>query len=171
MSALYKTDLARWLQEPAAMLKARQFDALDLDNLVKELERMARQEGPRLWEHLRELLVWFLVWNYASDQRLHHLHWYMRMGNERVALEVLLGCSPSLRGDALEDFQACSQHGWEVASEETGFPAETFPETCPRMVQQVIHHGFGPMGAHELETRPSGLDSDPRCWPDEEDAP
>jgi hypothetical protein len=170
-AALYEQDLARWFQEQAALLQARRFDALDLDHLIEELESVRRQDAHRLWEHLRELLVWFLAWNYAPDQRLHHPQWYVRTVNERVAIEVILGCSPSLRVDLVEDLPGCYAHGREVASEETGLPLETFPEACPWTVQQVINHSFWPMGAHELETRPIGLTLDPTRWPDEDFVP
>jgi Domain of unknown function DUF29 len=165
---LYEQDLALWFQEQAALLKARRFEALDLDHLVEELESLRRQDACRLWHHLRELLVWCLAWTYAPDQRLRHPQWYVRTVNERVVLEVILGGSPSLRAALVEDFQACYAHGREVAREETGVPLETFPAACPWTVQQVIAHGFWPTGGHELETRPVGLERDPTWWPEEE---
>ena len=36
-SDLYDTDFYRWTQEQAALLEARQFDALDIPNLVEEI--------------------------------------------------------------------------------------------------------------------------------------
>ena len=131
MSTVYDTDLAAWAEAQAALLKTRRIDGLDLDHLIDELESLRRQDTHRLWEHLCELLVWFLAWNYASEQRLPHAWWYVRTVDERVTIEVILGSSLSLQTALVEDLPECYAHGREVASEETGLPLEIFPETCP----------------------------------------
>jgi len=41
---LYNQDFYAWVQEQAALLKARQFEALDLDNLIEEVESITCQE-------------------------------------------------------------------------------------------------------------------------------
>ena len=53
---LYDQDFYAWVQAQAALLKARQFDALDLDNLIEEVESIARQERHLLWHRFRTLL-------------------------------------------------------------------------------------------------------------------
>jgi len=40
LAQLYETDRARWLDATIERLKAREFDALDLANLIDELEGM-----------------------------------------------------------------------------------------------------------------------------------
>jgi Domain of unknown function DUF29 len=152
-SDLYKQDLARWGQETAALLRAGRLREVDLAAVAEELDSLGRGDKHRLWQHLRDLCVWFMAWNYAVGQRLAHPHWYVRIVNERVGIQVIVGCSPSLRPTLAEDLAGAWAHGREAASEETGLPMETFPEACPWTAAQVIHSCFWPMGDHELSTR------------------
>ena len=41
---LYETDDLQWLEETIALLKNRQFEALDLDNLIEELEDLGSEK-------------------------------------------------------------------------------------------------------------------------------
>jgi len=156
---LYKQDLARWGQETAALLRAGRLREVDLEAVAEELDSLGRGDSHRLWEHLRELLAWFLAWNYTPAQRLQHPHWYVRVVSYRTLIKIMLDVSPSLRPDVAEDLAECYAHAREVASEETGLPLETFPETCPWTAAQVIHSCFWPMGDHELSTQPIWVDA------------
>jgi len=157
---LYKQDLTRWGQETAALLRAGRLREVDLEAVAEELESLGRGDKHRLWQHLRDVCVWFMAWNYAVDQRLAHPHWYVRTVNERVAIQVIVGCSPSLRPTLAEDLAEAWAHGREVASEETALPLETFPETCPWTAAQVIHSCFWPLGDHERSTQPIWVGED-----------
>jgi hypothetical protein len=151
---LYHEDLARWGQATAALVRAGRFSEIDLAALAEELEGLGTGDDHRLWAHLRELLVWFLSWNYAPDQRLAHPWWYVRTVNERVAIEIILGCSPSLRPVLTQALPQCYAMAREIAAEEAGLAIETFPAACPWTANQVVHSCFWPMGDHELSTRP-----------------
>lgn len=149
---LYKQDLARWGTETAGLLRAGRLSEVDLEAVADELDSPGR--GHRLPTHLQDLCAWFITWNYAVPQRLAHPHWYVRTVQERVQIEVIVGTSPSLRPRLAADLADAWGHGREVASEETGLPLDTFPETCPCTAAQVIHASFWPMGDHELSTQP-----------------
>ncbi len=151
---LYKHDLARWGTETAALLRDGNLNAVDLAAVAEELESFGPGDSHRLWEHLRELLAWFLAWNYAPNQRLKHPHWYVRVVEYRTLIKIILDVSPSLRPDVAEDLAECYAHAREVASEESGLPLATFPETCPWTAAQVLHSCFWPMGDHERSTQP-----------------
>jgi len=59
---LYDQDFYTWVLVQAALLKARQCDALDLDNLIEEVESIARQERHLLWHRFRTLLTHLVAW-------------------------------------------------------------------------------------------------------------
>jgi len=44
----YQTDFYSWTQQQAALLKARKFNELDFDNLIKEIESMGASEKKEL---------------------------------------------------------------------------------------------------------------------------
>jgi hypothetical protein len=151
---LYQQDLARWGTETAALLRTGRLSAVDLEAVAEELDSLGRGDAHRLWGHLRELCVWFMAWNYAVAQRLAHPHWYVRTVSKRTDIRAILWTSPSLRPTLAADLAEAWEHGREVASEETGLPLDTFPETCPWTAAQVIHSCFWPMGDHERSTQP-----------------
>jgi hypothetical protein len=167
-TALYDQDLAQWGTQTAALLRAGELERVDLEAVAEELDSLGSSVPVCAGSVLKDLLVWFLAWNYAPDQRPAHPHWYVRIGNQRIVLDVLLGCSPSLRPRVVQELADAYARAREVAGEETGLPLEAFPETCPWPVQQVVRQGFWPMGCEEQETRPVGLDVDPQAWNEEE---
>jgi len=57
---LYAQDFYRWTQEQAALLEARQWEALDLLHLIEELESLGRRERHALYDGLIVLLAHLL---------------------------------------------------------------------------------------------------------------
>jgi hypothetical protein len=61
---LYKQDFYRWTREQAALLEARQFDALDMANLVEEITSLGLSQKHALGSHLKNLVMHLLKWHY-----------------------------------------------------------------------------------------------------------
>ena len=64
-SSLYETDYQRWLQTMVHHLQKRNFDAIDWNHLIEELESMGKSEKrallsllTRLLEHVLKLAYW-----------------------------------------------------------------------------------------------------------------
>ena len=53
----YDEDLALWLNEQAALLRARQFADLDIDTLAEEIESAARGLGCEIVDRLAAILA------------------------------------------------------------------------------------------------------------------
>ncbi len=66
---LYESDFYLWLSTTAQLLRNGNFSDLDLDNLIEEIEGMARKEKQVLKSNLRILLMHLLKWKYQSDKR------------------------------------------------------------------------------------------------------
>ena len=58
--SLYESDFLRWTQDTVAKLKARDFDHLDLENLIEEVETLGRSEKQELESRLETLLAHLL---------------------------------------------------------------------------------------------------------------
>ena len=144
--AAYVQDLAAWGQATAALLRAGKLAQVALDAVAEELESLWKGDAHRLWTHLRELLVWFLAWNYAPAQREQHAHWYVRIVEERTQIGIILKTSSSLRPTLAEDLAEAYAYAREVTSEETGLPLAAFPEAYPWTATQVVHQRFWPLG-------------------------
>lgn len=55
-SKLYEQDFYRWTREQAALLEARQFDALDMANLVEEITSLGISQKHALGSHLKRMI-------------------------------------------------------------------------------------------------------------------
>ena len=59
LKQLYDVDDAQWLEETVNLLKKHQFQQLDLDNLIEELEDLGKLKQWMLWLFpLNVLILW-----------------------------------------------------------------------------------------------------------------
>jgi hypothetical protein len=87
MAALYEEDFVLWTEKTAEQLKRKDFAALDLANLIEEVESMGRSEKQAitslltvLIEHLLKLAYW------ESERQRNARQWIVEIANFRVQL-------------------------------------------------------------------------------------
>ena len=97
-SNLYETDYNQWIQETVQQLRSQNFNDVDWDNLIEEIESMGRNDKralisllTRLLEHLLKLSYW------ESEKQLSGNHWAAEIVNFRSLIHTRLEDSPSLR--------------------------------------------------------------------------
>ncbi|MGL5035399.1 MAG: DUF29 domain-containing protein, partial [Microcystaceae cyanobacterium] len=54
---LYETDFNQWIEETAQSLKEGNFQALDLANLIEEIESMGRRDKREVCSRMKVLLM------------------------------------------------------------------------------------------------------------------
>ena len=138
----YDHDYHAWLTRQADLLAERRFDDLDLDNLIDEIQALARSEKREIENRLNVLLVHLLKWTYQPAQRSGG--WRSTIIEQRARLLKRLQDSPSLRGypgEVLDEEYAIAR---EKAAAETGLRATTFPKSCPYTIDQVLDPDFLP---------------------------
>ena len=108
----YRTDVYAWTKDQAALLRAQRFEAIDLDNVVEEIESLGNELAHAveshlivLGEHLLKLLV--------SADRDPRRGWRLSAAEARRSIERRLRKSPSLRRELPEMFD----DGWESMRE------------------------------------------------------
>jgi Domain of unknown function DUF29 len=117
---LYTCDLVAWLDDTAIKLKQRQFDEIDIDSLVEEIEGLAGRDRRELKNRLIVLLshlIKRLYVNLPDDYR----GWELTIREQRRQLGDLLEQSPSLRNYWIEVFSVA----WDTALSET---REEYPQ-------------------------------------------
>jgi hypothetical protein len=122
---LYEQDLAAWFGDTIAKLKARQFDAIDVESLIEELEGLAGRDRRELKHRLTVLLAHLLkrlYVNRAEDYR----GWELTIREQRNQLSDLLEQSPSLRNYGMESFEVVWQRALSDVRAE--YPNTQFPE-------------------------------------------
>jgi hypothetical protein len=123
---LYEQDLAAWFDDTIAKLRAKDFDAIDIDSLIEEIEGLAGRDRRELKNRLTILLAHFLKRLYVNTPE-NYRGWELTIREQRNQLSDLLEQSPSLRNYLVNNFSVIWQRALsDVQAEylDTQFPEE-----------------------------------------------
>lgn len=137
---LYERDYFTWLQETALALKNQRWEAVDLPNLIEELESMGRSEKNALRSNLVIVLLHLLKWQYQpskqSDSWLNSIH--------QLRIELALEDSPSLQPYLEDIFLSCYIKARRLAATETRLEELVFPVVPPYTLAEAVNSSFLP---------------------------
>ena len=142
MPNLYDTDFYAWTVATAQLLRERDFEKVDWDNLIEEIETLGRSERQQLLSRLEILLGHLLKWQYQRDRHSHS--WEATIREQRRKIERLLKDNPSLRPFLLEAIALGYEDAIDLAVRETNLPYTKFPKACPYHLEQVLDFNFLP---------------------------
>ncbi|NMF56670.1 DUF29 domain-containing protein [Pseudanabaena yagii] len=94
--SLYESDFLLWTQDTVAKLKAKDFDHVDLENLIEEIESLGKSEKKEIKSRLTTLLE-HLIKRIYVDMPQEFNGWERTIRNQRTEIEFLLDDSPSLQ--------------------------------------------------------------------------
>lgn len=139
---LYETDFFAWTYAQAKFLKEREWNKLDLPNLIEEIESLGKQQRAELRNRLKVLLGHLLKWEYQVERRSRS--WLMTIRIQRRDTQELLSENPSLKPYLQEALQKIYESGRDLATGETNLPLKTFPENCPYELEDIFSDRFYP---------------------------
>lgn len=127
-SQLYERDFYLWVTDTVAKLEAREFDKLDLENLIEEIDALGRRDRRELKSRLRVLLSHLLKRCYVPSPE-DFRGWELTIREQRTELQDLLEQSPSLKQYLLDEFDPV----WESALSQVreDYLSIQFPDSCP----------------------------------------
>ena len=136
---LYESDYSLWVQETARQLQNRDFDALDLENLIEEVLDLSRRGKlkvksllKRLFEHLLKLKYW------QSEMDRNQAHWKSEVLNFRQQIRDELKDSPSLKPYLRQILDESYQDARQLVAIASNLPISIFPETPIADFDQVL---------------------------------
>lgn len=133
--ATYETDFYLWTQQQADLLRQGALTALDVENLIEEIEDMGASNRRSLGSFLELIIMHLLKWQYQPERRGNS--WKSSIRKGRHAIERLLEESPSLKPRLSIMVTAEYRRARSEAADETGLPLTTFPDVCPFTVEQI----------------------------------
>ncbi len=142
ITQIYDHDYHLWLEETAQLLKNRNFDQLDLENLIEEIETLGRSERNKLISSLRLIYQHLLKWQYQPEKRSKS--WTDTIDRERDNINDYIEDMPSLKR-LLDDPEAIAKaysRGRRDAMKETGI--NNLPKNCPFTIEQVLDSNYLP---------------------------
>ena len=97
-STAYETDYNQWLKETVKHLQERNFEQVDWDNLIEEIESMGKSDRRALMSLLTRLIEQLLKLAYWQEEKKRSgNHWAAAIVNFRAQIQQRLEDSPSLR--------------------------------------------------------------------------
>lgn len=133
MTTLYERDFYAWALCTRAALSCKDWDKLDLKNLIDEVDGLVRGETSAAVSSMRLIFSHLLKWIYQPEKRT--ASWLGTIERERQNLEYMLEESPSLAREQESLFQLAYKRARKEASRETGLNIKLFPES-PRFSYQ-----------------------------------
>ena len=138
----YETDFYLWLMTNAELLRQRHLNKIDTDNIIDELESMAKRDKRELLSRLKVLLMHLLKWQFQAEIRSKS--WKMTINEQREQVHLILVDSPSLKHQLTEKLDDAYRLALRAAIEETGLPKNVFPSNCPYSLEQTLDDDFYP---------------------------
>ena len=132
---LYDTDFAEWSAQTAALLRARRFDQLDIDNIAEEIESLGKSNRLAVQSQMRRLLLHQI--KRRIQPKKETASWRRSILDSQHRITALLSDSPSLARFLESDLDDIYRGAVRGALIETGLP-EALPDRCPFTVGQLL---------------------------------
>ncbi|MBW4515925.1 MAG: DUF29 domain-containing protein [Timaviella obliquedivisa GSE-PSE-MK23-08B] len=141
LTSLYEQDILLWSEDTVAKLKAREFDHLDIANLIEEVEALGISQKKELISRLIVLLEHLLKRLYVNSPNDYN-GWERTIRAQRGELEVLLGIVLSLSTRWKTSFDKA----WSIAlkSVRKEYPQIPFPDiwSYDRSPEKMLDRDF-----------------------------
>ncbi len=139
--SLYEQDLALWIDDVVAKLKARDFDNLDIDNVIEEIDALGKSQRREVKSRLQTLLAHILKRLYV-DSPLDYNGWERTIREQRKELRLLFEQSPSLKGYYTEVFDNAWQSALSEVQQE--YKKTDFPQMWQfnKSIDSVINNNY-----------------------------
>ncbi len=127
-TTLYDRDYLLWTEETIAKLKTRDFEHLDIENLIEEIESLGTSERSEILNRLATLLEHLLKRMYVGMPQEFN-GWECTIREQRRRIKRLLKTSPSLKNYFAEIFDYAYEDALDEVRAEKGYKSVKFPDT------------------------------------------
>lgn len=139
---LYETDFYAWTEKQAELLRQRNLNNLDFDNLIEEIESLGKQQQQELISRLTILIGHLLKWEYQPTNRSRS--WIRTIREQRRQVTKIIKKNPSLKPILDEAMKEAYSDGIDLAIDETGLGFRNFPSEIPYNWEEIENQNFYP---------------------------
>ncbi|WNN92025.1 DUF29 domain-containing protein [Gloeocapsopsis dulcis] len=143
--SLYETDYQLWLAQTLKKLQLGDFENIDLENLIEEVESLGRSDRHaassylmRLCEHLLKLTYW------KSEREMCFRGWNLEITNFRIQIQEQLETSPSLKTFLQENFLKQYKNGRKLFLKASDLDYSLVPEQPCFTLEQALDEDWLP---------------------------
>jgi hypothetical protein len=151
MKYLYEQDFQVWIDTTIQNLQKREFESLDIENLIEELTNLGKSEKNALKSNLMILLAHLLKLKVQFDvPDTMKMSWYNSVIEHRQRVLNNLQDTPSLKNFLPEAIEQAYPQSRKLAIKEgklaafgVRVPDEIeYPHTCPFSLEQILNEDF-----------------------------
>jgi hypothetical protein len=128
-TTLYDQDFYAWTQRQIELLQVQQWNQVDIENLIEELDSLGKQQRQELRNRLGVLLGHLLKWRYQPEGRSRS--WTGTIREQRRRIKEHLADNPSLNSYLSEAIKRGYQDGLDLMEKETPLNPKYLPQSCP----------------------------------------
>ena len=137
---LYATDFHGWARSQARALADRDLAALDLENLIDEVETLGRSQRHAIRSHLEVLIAHLLKFRLQPERATPS--WRRTLRNQRREIARLIERNPSLGSFPAEVLADTYRDAVRLDADETRIGVGAFPKACPFTLEQIRDPDF-----------------------------
>jgi hypothetical protein len=148
---LYEDDFPLWAERQAALLRARRFDELDLDNLIEEVEDLSRRERKSVESYV-DTIIEHLLKAALSPSNRPRRGWLVTIDKQRAKLAREL--TATLRNHLQSELPALYAGIRRPVArqlEEDKVSPDALPAVCPYTLDQIIDPDWYPANVHGIK--------------------
>ena len=137
LSELYEVDDHLWLEETIKLLRAGNLDALDVENLIEELESLAKRDRHRVESFLQQIIRHLLMLHYWQEEvDRNSSHWESEILNFRDQLNRYL--TTNLRNHLSQELESLYKTSVSYVQAKSGGKIQSMPDDCPYSLEQLL---------------------------------
>jgi hypothetical protein len=141
LKQLYEKEYDRWLTETIELLKNRQFDRVDYEHLIEELEALGQSEKSAVKSLILQILIHLLLYEFWTTERARKgNHWAGEIITLRVQLEDKL--TTNLNKFLELELDNIYQNARLIAEKKTGL--KNLPIICSYSLTQILEKQWFP---------------------------
>lgn len=135
---IYEKDFFKWTKSQVSLLKKRNLDELDIDNLIEEIESLGGRDKRELKSHVIRLLMHLLKMKYQSEKQLDSNFLDHLLNYSKREVQLIIEQSPSLRNELKKSYEKSYEKARKEASSDTGLNINKFPIKNPWSLEDLF---------------------------------
>ncbi|MBF2057708.1 MAG: DUF29 domain-containing protein [Cyanobacterium sp. T60_A2020_053] len=140
---LYDIDYYLWTIETVELLKTKNWDKLDLANLIEELESLGKSDFNKVRSLLRQIIVHILLLEYWDrEYERNYRHWRGEIIAFRDDLNNSL--TTTLKNKLTQELETIYNVSRKIVIQKTGLNQKLFPNNCPYSLDKLINDEWYP---------------------------
>lgn len=140
-TTLYDQDFYAWTQRQIELLQTQQWQKVDIQNLIEEIESLGKRERQELRNRLGVLLGHLLKWRYQPEARSKS--WFYTIKEQRQEIARHLQENPSLKPYLSEAIEIGYEKGLNLVGKETPLDPKHLPQICPFSEAEIFEEPVG----------------------------